>query len=418
MFLKVLSGKSRLLIASIIIVYYSVVVIFTENFPISDDFVLVGFLNNFIGLNSFSEKMTLLFKLHNEHRIFLTRVIFLLYYKLFGTLNFTYLCLIGNLAIAGMFYVIIKQLPSELRKNSSIVVIITCMLFQYGSSESMLWAMASISNYYVLFFALLTMNFIAKNSVTNFVLALLFAVLATFTQGNGIVILVIGNLYLLSQRRYRYLCLWMFITGIVCFAYFYGYQSPQHHSDPFAFFANAGKAVIFMLAFIGSAFGVGGSHYQVLTTIFLVPTIAIGIFVCATTLWLFYKKRYQDGNIFIWINLFIILTAFLTALSRLNFGLSQALVPKYHINSNLILISTFLMILQSFSLKEFKLNKHLKTISLFCVVYVILSFPMVCYFSFIAYGPVREGGIIYPVKSQAVKILKDAEANGVFVRKF
>lgn len=418
--MRVFNKKEYILIFSIIFVYYLVALLFTVNFPISDDYALIDFINNWIKTNSFSEKVALLFEPHNEHIIFTTKLIFLLYYKILGPLNFIHLSFIGNLTILGIFYIIKSQLPQSFNKRTLIIIMITSILFQYGSAESMLWAMAAISNYSVLLYVLITLVLLRREDIRSFILAVIFATLAAYTQGNGLVIFIIGVLYLLSQRRYLFLVFWVFIAIGVYSAYFQGFTIVENHSNPFNYLANLGTIVLYAFAFLGSAFGIGGSHYPILSTVFLVPTIIIGASLVLITIFFFYKKTYKDGNIFIWINLFIIITSFLTALSRNNFGLSQALVSRYHINSSLIIISTIILLVQYFEANKIKNpfpKIKIRLITYFFVIYSLSTFPMILYFSYKVYRPIQKGEIIFPRKPEALNILKNAERNNVFIVK-
>lgn len=406
------------MIEAIICIYFLTIPLFTVNFPISDDFSLLDFLNKFIQADNFREEIQLIFKQHNEHRIVTVKLVFLIYYKLFGTINFIHLAFFGNSAILGIYFALIRQIPVGTDPNRRLALIVACLLFQYGSAESMIWAMASIQNYSALFFTILTMVWLKKDILVYFILAMLFAVLATFTQGNGIIILIIGSLYIFSQKRYHYLTIWIFVTIVAVYFYFNGYQAPVNHSDPFQFYTQIGRISLFMLAFLGSAFGLGGSSYPLLTNFFLVPTVVIGLWVCLTTLFFFYQKKYRDGNILIWVNLFIILTSFTTAVSRVNFGLSQALVSRYHVNSGVVIASTILLCHQYVNFQATTKGAILKYCSKLLMIlflsYTIFTFPMIYYFSFKIYEPIKNGGIIFPIKEEAMDILKQARSNGIY----
>jgi hypothetical protein len=407
-----------LIILAIVSSYYLTVFLFSINFPISDDFALIDFINHYIKTNNLLEKIALFFAQHNEHKIATTKLLFFSYYKLVGPLNFKYLCLIGNLSILGLYLILAKQARDVFITNNLILLVIACLLFQYGSAESMLSAMASISNYSVLLFALLTMDLLKSEKADCFITAIICAVLASFSQGNGLVVFIIAAMYLLSQKRYRIFSIWILIAAVVFYFYFKGYKTSTHQPDPLLFINNLWKILIFMFAFMGSAFGVGGSNYPLLTKVFLVPTVAIGLFVFIVTVFFFYMRKYKDGNILIWINLFIIFTSFLTATSRIDFGLSQALVSRYHINSSLIIISTIILLYQQFTLqKPLKISWpqfSLKYLTTFSMLYLLMTFPLIFFFSYKIYRPARDQEIIFPVKAKAVEILEKAEVNGVY----
>lgn len=409
--------KTIWIITAIIGLYYTTVIIFSYNFPISDDFALLEFVTNIVTSSDLTRNLRLLYIQHNEHIIITTKLVYLLDYWLFDELNFNRLILIGNVFHLGTFYIFIKHSPKNFKQQHYLFIFSACMIFQFGSAESMLWSMAAISNYLVIMLALLTLSLLSTDDFIHYILAILMCVLAVFTQGNGILMPFIATLYLISQKRYRDSCIMTTIGLLIVFIYFKDYLVPDAHSNPLDALHNLGKILIFALSFTGSAFGVGGSHYPVLTTLSLIPTLTFGSLIWAITGYGFYKKIYFDGNIFIWFNIFVILTSIITAMSRINFGLSQSMVFRYHIYSNLAIISTAMLVLQLLPIKQYKdyvLERNFKFLAIFSAAYLVATFVLVPYFYFIVYSQIRHGGIIYPDKVQAEMILDNANRSGVF----
>jgi hypothetical protein len=409
--------KTIWIITAIIGLYYTIVIIFSYNFPISDDFALLEFVTNTVTSSDLTRNLRLLYIQHNEHIIITTKLIYLLDYWLFDELNFNRLILIGNIFHLGTFYIFIKHSPKNFKQQHYLFIFSACMIFQFGSAESMLWSMAAISNYLVIMLALLTLSLLSTDDFIHYILAILMCVLAVFTQGNGILIPFIATLYLISQKRYRDSCIMTIIGLLIVFIYFKDYLVPDAHSNPLDALHNLGKILIFALSFTGSAFGVGGSHYPALTTLSLIPTLAIGSLIWAITGYGFYKKIHFDDNIFIWFNIFVILTSIITAMTRINFGLSQSMVSRYHIYSNLAIISTVMLVLQLLPIKQYKdhaLERNFKFLAIFSAAYLVATFVLVPYFYFIIYSQIRHGGIIHPDKAQAEIILDNASRSGVF----
>ena len=412
-------GNAARITAAVIFIYYTIVLIFSCNYPIGDDFSLVDFVTNITTSSDLNQRLTLLYAQHNEHRIITTKLIFLLDYFLFDKLNFVHLILVGNLFHLGTFYIFRKHEPSKFDQQSQsyLAIFTACMIFQFGSAESMFWSMAAISNYLVLMLALLTLSLLSKDSLWYFVLAIVSSVLTAFTQGNGILIPLIAVIYLISQKRYRDSLLMAAIALMAIFVYFLDYQvSPAHFNTSNAI-QEIGKIFVFAISFTGSALGVGGSHYPVLTNFSLIPTLITGSLIWGVTFYGFYKKVYLDGNIFIWFNLFIILTAILTGISRINFGLSQSMVSRYHISSNLTIISTAVLAMQLLPIRQYSkrmLDRIFKLSAIFSVTYLVASLAFVAYFYFVVYSPIRSNEIIFFDKDQAKMIMDSAKSNGVF----
>ncbi len=414
------AGRLLWLIAAVIGFYYAIVILFSRNFPISDDFALIDFVTNIATSSDLTKSIELLYAQHNEHRITTTKLIYLLDYWLFDGLNFRRLILIGNLFHLGTFYIFIKHAPRKFDTRCYFVIFVACMLFQFSSAESMLWSMAAVSNYLVLMLAIFTLSLLSNDSLRHYFLAILVSLLAVFTQGNGILIPFIAVTYLIGQKRYRDSLVMVVIAIMVVFFYFVEYQVPVTHSNPLDALHYLGKILVFAVSFTGSAFGVGGSHYPVLTSLSLIPTLTIGALIWIFTGYGFYKKMYSDGNIFIWFNIFVILTAIITAMSRINFGLSQSMVSRYHIYSNLAIISTAMLVMQQLLVKQYSnyvLDRICKISMFFSIAYLVATFVFVPYFYLVIYSPIHSGGIIFPDKYSAIMILDRAKKSGVFTAK-
>ncbi|WP_128543614.1 hypothetical protein [Larkinella soli] len=169
------------------------------------------------------QKVSRLFDQHWEHRILWTRIIFSLYYKLTGELNYIGLTLIGFsglLLLGGLLY-------RAFRKTGLPVYYflpVTFWLFTLQSHENLTWAMASIQNFHVLVFIFGAYYLLALNTRPAFFGALIPASMACFTSGNGILCFVAGAIVLVLLGHYKRSMVWA-LAGVVCaFLYFFDYQ--------------------------------------------------------------------------------------------------------------------------------------------------------------------------------------------------
>ncbi len=417
--LNIKFGSQKIIWPAIILIfYYTIVILLSYNFPISDDFALLDFVNKIVNYSDINKSLELIYAQHNEHRIVTTKLVYLLDYWFFGEINFRRLALIGNLFHLGTFYIFIKHQPQKIDQKSHLAIFTACLIFQFGSAESIFWSMAAISNYLVLMTALLTLSLLSREPVIHYILAIVFGILAVFTHGNGILVPFIAVVYLMSQKRYYQSILMFFLSLMIIFIYFYEYQSPHGHSNPIDAIKDAGWILIYAISFTGSAFSAGTHPSSPLITGFSTFfTLTIGLCIWVITFYGFYRKIYRDGNIFIWFNFFIILTAIITGMSRINFGLWQATSSRYHIYSNLAIISTIMIVLQYLDSKKY--DKHVidwfcKILAIFSILYLTLTLIFVPYFYLIVYSPIRSGEIIFPNKEHALEILYKARINGVF----
>ena len=164
-----------LIIVSTIYNYFHTINKYSVNFPLADDYdAILVFLNSWEENNS---KISLLFSQHNEHRLGFLRVIVWLYYKMFSSINFTNLILLGN-SLQILLLVIFYKSTNDKRK---FILIFPIFFLILNSShwETQSWAMGSLSVYSVLVFAFFSLYLINKAETSYFILGIFFVIQVT-----------------------------------------------------------------------------------------------------------------------------------------------------------------------------------------------------------------------------------------------
>lgn len=414
---SIISYKSYYYIIPIFL-YYTLILLLSRNIPISDDYSMLTLIIEIINSDSPYEKLSYIFQQHNEHRIVTTKIIFYFYYLVFGDINFKSLIFMGNLFQLITFYILISFFKIDNYKNF-ILLTVSLIFFSFGSAESSLMAMAAISNYLVITLMVLAVYFVNKDQKYSLILALLFSIAAVYTQGNGLIAPFIISGYLMAKKLYSKGVIAFFIALLFIYVYMHGYVSISGHGDPLELIKKPFEILLFMVSFIGSAFGFGGSHYPILTKISLVFTLLLGASIIFLTARFCIIGKLPFNSPFLWLNIFVFLTAQITALSRLNFGISQSMVSRYHMYSILATVSTIGIIWNDEQLK-IMVNRGIKKFKYIFYIpiplYYLGSFIFLIYFYAFFYSPDRNGGYIYPGRDhqQAIEILRLSKTYGVF----
>lgn len=184
--------------------YFYLVNIYAVNFPYQDDYnAILEFLTKFDQAN-FGDKLGLLFSQHNDHRIFHSRVVYVLQHALMGKINFRGLIFLGNLQLLAIFGLLVsfikRALPNSWRVVSCIVALV---IFDPSSYENADFAMSGLQNYGVIMLFLLTLFYFGKKGNLNLIVALLFQIICIYSSGNGLVaqFFVLAYLVLSSEKR-------------------------------------------------------------------------------------------------------------------------------------------------------------------------------------------------------------------------
>ncbi len=218
---------------------------YAVNFPFWDDYLVQQHLLSIRSGGSLLRRLSLFFDQHWEHRIVWTRLIFYGFYKLNGTLNYAilpWIGLSGLVAVLGLLFLAFRRLRLPLLWFAPVPF----WLFTLQSHENVIWAMASIQNFWVLAFALGAFYALARRTRVGRWAALVLAVTATFTSGNGALVLVAGLLLLIYQDWIRpgghsrrialgWLVGWTVTTSGCLLAYFYDYHRVTFFPSPFRY---------------------------------------------------------------------------------------------------------------------------------------------------------------------------------------
>ena len=338
-----------LLILIAIIIYFVIIINASINFPVLDDYPsILSFLINYDNTSSLLGKCNAIYTQHNEHRIVFGKILTLCYYKILGELNFIHLIFLGNIPLVGIVYILFKSLKIDsFPKKLVVFVPLTIFLFNYAYYEVSCWAMASIQNIWVLFFAFLSLYLLNNENKKSILWACIFASIATFTSGNGILVFITGILFLILRKEKKsYVLLWLTFFLINAFVYFIGLSKVGHHPSFIkSFIAHPLDLLLYPMNFIGSLFLGGVSGVGIV--------IGFGVIACCLLIWL--KKIYAQNYVLFSFLIFMLLTVVAVTVSRFGFGIIQSSSSRYMINSTLIFIIVALLFTQYY---QSKLNHY------------------------------------------------------------
>ena len=343
-----LKKKWVLLLAIIpIVIYFGWLTCYGINIPLFDDHAFKDFLLQWNKTDSILQKIQLLFAQHNEHRIAYTRFVILTIYGLTGQLNYVYLMWVGNLALLGILLVFGKALFLEKPKPNSYllyaIIPLALVLLTLQHHENTFWGMASIQNFGVVFWSLFCFYLLARQ---RFIPAMMVGFVATFSSGNGFLVLAIAALLLLLQKQNRRLIQWLIFSVLLSVFYFCGYTKPP--GNPAEASLTQGFLVMKgFLVLIGGAFDVS---FQTAEKERLWVSTLAGIIIFLPLIWLlvreltrgFTNKKWDEWQLF-WVgaSLFVLGTLGITVITRLGFGESLLLTSRYKIYSVVLVMLVF-----------------------------------------------------------------------------
>ncbi|RRB07131.1 hypothetical protein [Larkinella rosea] len=325
--------------------------------PYWDDYIVHSHLISLKSDTGIFRKLGRLFDQHWEHRIVWTRSLFFLYYKLTGQLNYYNLTLVGFSGLV-LLVAILYGAFRKTRLPLFYFLPVPFLLLNLQSHENLIWAMASIQNFYILVFALGAFYMLAYPTRRAFGVALLLAVLGSFTSGNGFLIFMIGAFLLFWQHQYRRGICWL-LVGLGCvIAYFFNYNRVTFFPSPYLFgYLEWVKAFfVFAGAFVDTypytkpvAIGYENPVWLTVTLGLLVIGFASWFLLHLLRITFPSRRRSTQKDPWFWpvfflgSLLFLLATDAMTVYSRVGFGgASYMLQSRYKIYSGLLLSISYL----------------------------------------------------------------------------
>jgi hypothetical protein len=363
---KNLNYLSIIFIAFPPVVYFFCVFQYAVNIPFWDDFDLLWETILIVHADTFVQKIDILFSQHNEHRMAFPRLILQYIYFIFGNVDFKAAQVVGNTAMLLMGILFFKFLPPS-SKKLVLFIPITLLLYDLQNWKNMTWTIGVLSNYFVLCFAGYSLFFIKENSNFKLFAAFSLAVLATYTQGSGIGVLLIGFLYFIFFKKKRKSIIWFTGSLIILFCYFLNYEKPSYHPSVWDSILNPGRLLAYLFSLTSSVVSFG-NH----TASFIIGLAFLLYFLELT------RRKYYLKNVPVYMFMtYIFMVAAMAALTRSPMGIEQAFSPRYTIISTILLILVYISIVELFILKE---NK-----SMF-IVYTAICLSLFIYTGTFKYG--------------------------------
>lgn len=311
--------------------------------------VVVGIFNNYSAVpfwdmwNGYLEFYTKVqsgdwyawFAQHNEHRVFLSRILFWIDIHFFD--GASYFLIICNsflmISIVWLFYKFIKDLFQESSTKFYLFSLSVVLMFSWMQNNNIIWGFQSqfFLAYLVPLLAFYQLaRYVDTNQNVYYIGALLVGILSVLTMGNGILalpLLIILGL-VLKLSKFKQLTL-IVVTVVTLMIYFSDYVAPTGHGSLTHTISHQPKDfILYIFTYLGGPIGyaIGKSKLMVIQF--------FGFLFIVCSLYLTYRAFKEENKKPLIFALLIFIayiggTAFGTAGGRAIFGVNQALESRY-----------------------------------------------------------------------------------------
>ncbi len=374
------AGRNRvwLILSALVIAGYFVGIwLYALRAPFGDDFGMIASADAFASAATPGEAWAALTGQHNEHRPVLVRLVFWLVGLMPGPLNTQLIVLLGNLSLVVMFALLMRE-GQRVMAPGAFILVAAVMMFNFGTSEAAIWAIAAVQNFGALSTMLVMLVLLSKGGTWNWV-ALACAVVAVGMQGNNLLAPFLGTAFLLLDKRWAQALVWTATGAVIAVWYLSDFSSASSLGAPAALIGRAPEILAYALAFCGAVAGFGGESIPPAINLLFVSTAMIsGAAMVGLSIYAGIRGGFSGRRIVLWVNVFIVISAFAAAASRVDYGVQQALVPRYHINSCLMVVTTLIALLdlpENDPVRGF-IRKAMSTFGVLAFLYAIAVTPI------------------------------------------
>lgn len=285
-----------------------------------------------------------LFRQNNEHRIAFARLVFFTDFLLFRGANVFSLAAI--VAIQSLHGLLLARLAGDLRRPLALgaAALALALMLSIGPWENMV---CGFQVQFVAVYAFATAAFVllagavratGGGRATRLAGCALCVVLSTYSMANGLAAGGIAVALALAISAPRWMTgMLAALTALLAAAYFHGYQTVAEHSPPAYALSHPLDYLLFVAAYAGNA--ASALLLRPPTALFASAGYALPLYLGFAALALsaaslvrtaWRRARDPVEAVLVAVTAFVVLTAAVTALGRLSFGLHQAYAPRYH----------------------------------------------------------------------------------------
>jgi len=287
-----------------------------------------------------TQNITSIFAQHNEHRIFLFRLIALFNFT-FVNGQIWFLIVINLIILVGIVHILYKyielmlspRLSLNVQERLQLICILAIIEFSWVQEQNINWGFQS-QFLLGIYLPLVAFYFLHKSWQLNqslyFRLGILFGILSAGTIASGIAVLPLMFLgALICKRDRREIIQLMLISLSVVFLYLQGYSTPGQHGNPLESLSTNTTGVLKYFAVYFASPIIKSFGEQNFLIIFLI--IAGLALVVVTYLYrnLVSKNLILGEGVLVLPTLFLLTVIGLTALGRANFEPREALASRY-----------------------------------------------------------------------------------------
>jgi hypothetical protein len=315
----------------------SYIFIFGVNVPFWDEWGFTPVLNDFYTSHlSFDD----LFQQHNEHRIFFPQLVMLgdSYLTQYDVKDLMYMSfLVSMVTFIVIAYMYFKKAGKGLM-SLALFIPVSFIFFSLRQFENILWGW-QIQIYLCVLGSIASLFFIgrSKRADVNLIMATLFAIMATFSFINGLLVWPIVLFYLLVNGRYKLSAIWAALGLAAWCAFFYGWSHPGYHPPMSYSFFHPVEAAHYLLVNIGAPFAF--EVYFATLAGFIILALYLLTFILVIK-----NKSIEENSFWISLILFALGSSVLCMIGRSGFGIDQAMTSRYTTFSILGVIGLYIMI--------------------------------------------------------------------------
>jgi hypothetical protein len=311
---------------------------------------------------------------HAEHRIFFPRLVMLalasmtnwkIIYELYT--NFIF----ASLTMLFLYFLLRYSLDDTV--PSWLLVVFSLVIFSPAEYENWAWGW-QIPIFLSTLATTVTVWTLVRwpDQLKGILLAIMSAVIASYSFNNGLITWVIGGamLMLRQERKWTYIILWSSAFIATLALYYHGYAKlgyrpllSMHHPYDFA---------QYVLAYIGAPLAFHNKYIAIIMGLFLL----IATSILSVIIYRIDKEEFNKVIPWIALALYSLLSGIATGMGRLRFGIDQSLSSRY-VTISLFLILSTLAVAAIFIKNHLRPGKHffLK----WGVATSLVSFLLFCY---------------------------------------
>jgi hypothetical protein len=380
------------------VIFYAVLFSTAVSLPILDDYpVILDTTDHISRAHGLLARLAIVLNSqHNGYRLIFENLVSWGMYSVTGHIHMLALVVFGDMFALFILLIVMwmaRETEADIVTRLLTLAPVAYLLLQLQYASALNFVTGSLQQLTVVAFSLLAIYLLSARAEGAFAGGCTAMALAVASSLNGFVLAPVGACMLLQEKRWRHAAVWAGLFAPLAGLYLF------HHAPVPATLSGESRHLaalllhlhpVYILSFIGASSAAYSS---------VAPSVVLGVLLCGVFGFSIKRRYFRQNPAIFHSMLFILMNAVAVSFVRSDFGISQSLASRYRIYSNLMLVFSYVFLVENVLLRTRHARARARAVAAALVLSVVF-----CLVSDVAGARFLEGKKVALTRAYAAQV--------------